>query len=168
MILKKVYILAGPPGSGKSTWAKKNLKSGYEWVSRDNVRFSIISDGEDYFSHEEEVFDTFIAYINQVLEDPCVKTVFIDATHLSKRSRYNTLSRIRRKNIDELNCVCFTTPLNICLERNALRNGRERVPDSAVANMFKSCVRPTPDEGFDHVYAVDENGEIEEVILRNE
>ena len=72
---KKVYLLSGPPASGKSTWIRAHLTPGSEWISRDNVRFSIVSEGEEYFSHEDEVFDTFIAYINQTLENPEVDTI---------------------------------------------------------------------------------------------
>ena len=163
MKLKRVFVTSGPPASGKSTWIRAHLTPGSEWISRDNVRFAIIGDDEDYFSHEDEVFDTFIAYINQTLENPDVHTIFIDATHLNRRSRNKTLSRVRKQYIEELNCVCFTTPLETCITRNHLREGRAKVPQSAIENMFKACAAPTAAEGFDHVYAVDENGDMREV-----
>lgn len=162
---KKVYVLSGPPASGKSTWVRANITKGAEWISRDNVRFSFLKDNEDYFAHEDEVFDTFINYINQTLENPEVHTIFIDATHVNRRSRHKTLSKVRRQNIEELNCVCFTTPLEVCIARNHLRKGRAKVPQHAIENMFKSCVAPTAVEGFDHVYAVNENGEMKEVNI---
>jgi predicted kinase len=160
---KKVYVLSGPPASGKSTWVRENVTKGAEWISRDNVRFSFLKDGEDYFAHEDEVFDTFINYINQTLENPDIHTIFIDATHVNRRSRNKTLSRVRKQNIAELNCVCFTTPLEVCIARNHLREGRAKVPQHAIENMFKSCVAPVAAEGFDHVYVVNENGEMKEV-----
>lgn len=160
---KKVYVLSGPPASGKSTWVRNNVTKGAEWISRDNVRFSFLKDGEDYFAHEDEVFDTFINYINQTLENPNIHTIFIDATHVNRRSRNKTLSRVRKQNIAELNCVCFTTPLEVCIARNHLREGRAKVPQHAIENMFKSCVAPVAAEGFDHVYVVNENGEMKEV-----
>ena len=160
---KKVYLLSGPPASGKSTWVRTNITPGSEWISRDNVRFAIVSEDEEYFSHEDEVFDTFIAYINQTLENPDIHTIYIDATHLNRRSRNKTLNRVHKQNIGELNCVCFTTPLEVCISRNHLREGRAKVPQSAIENMFKACAAPTAAEGFDHVYAVDENGDMKEV-----
>ena len=161
---KKVYLMSGPPASGKSTWIRNNMTVGSEWISRDNVRFSIVSEDEEYFSHEDEVFDTFITYINQTLEDPDIHTIFIDATHLNKRSRYKTLSHIHKKNIEELNCVCFNTPEDVCLKRNTLRTGRARVPETAIKNMFQTYSYPTLTEGFNHIYEVDQNGIVKELI----
>lgn len=160
---KKVFLLAGPPGCGKSTWVRANMTVGSEWISRDNVRFAIIKDDEDYFAHEDEVFDTFINYINQTLENPNIDQIFIDATHLSRRSRRKTTSRIRMANVEELNCICFTTPKAVCHARNNLREGRSKVPASAIDNMFNAYSLPTKDEGFTHIYDINENGIIKEV-----
>lgn len=160
---KKVFILSGPPASGKSTWVRSNITPGSEWISRDNVRFAIVSEDEEYFSHEDEVFDTFINYINQTLENPDIHTIYIDATHLNRRSRNKTLNRVRKQNIGELNCVCFTAPREICQARNSLRSGRQRVPVTAIDNMVNSFAMPTEAEGFTHVYEVDANGITREV-----
>lgn len=162
---KKVYVLSGPPASGKSSWVRSQLTKGSEWISRDNVRFSIVKEDEEYFSHEDEVFDTFIAYINQTLEDPDIHTIYIDATHLNKRARRKVLSRVRKQNIGELNCVCFSTPREICQMRNALRTGRARVPAAVIDNMFNAYTYPGIDEGFTHVYEVDEASSTSEVIM---
>ena len=160
---KKVYLLSGPPASGKSTWIRAHLTPGSEWISRDNVRFAIVSEDEDYFSHEDEVFDTFIDYINRCLDDDVTDTIFIDATHLNEKSRHKTLSRVNKEKITQLNSVCFTTSLTECLVRNSWRVGREVVPDSVIRNMFNSYTIPTAKEGFDHIYTVDMNGKMKEV-----
>ena len=162
---KEVWLTCGIPGSGKSTWIREQLKPGSEWISRDNVRFSIIKVNEEYFSHEDEVFDTFIDYINQTLKNPDINTIYIDATHLNKNSRYKVLSKINKKNIAQLNCICFTTPLDLCIERNNLRQGRERVPETTIRNMFKSYRIPSAEEGFNHIYTINENRIIEEVTF---
>lgn len=155
---KKVFLLSGPPGCGKSTWVKEHLLPHDEWISRDNVRFAIVREDEAYFSHEDEVFDTFIDYINQTLENPEIENIYIDATHVNLKSRHNTLSRVRKNNISELNCVCFNIPMETALARNGQRTGRARVPDSAIINMYKSYNYPTKKENFTHVYEVDEYG----------
>ena len=160
---KTVFLLCGIPASGKSTWARAHLSPTTEWISRDNVRFSIVREDEEYFSHEEEVFDTFIAYINQTLENPKVDVIIIDATHISKGSRRKVISRIRKQNIFELDCVWFDVSLDTCLARNHLRTGRERVPETAIENMYKSKTYPSKDEGFDMIFIIDENGISKEV-----
>jgi predicted kinase len=163
MTNKKIFLMSGPPGCGKSTWVREHMTSADEWISRDKVRFSIVGEDEPYFSHEEEVFDTFIAYINQTLERPEVEHVYIDATHINRKSRQNVLSKIHMNNVAEVNSVWFVVPKRICLERNAKRSGRECVPDSAIENMFNGLVFPTPEEHFDHIYLVNENGITSEV-----
>ena len=161
---KKVYMLAGVPGSGKSTWIRSQLIPGAEWISRDNVRFAILSDEDDYFAHEDDVFDTFINYINQTLEKDNIHTIYIDATHLNKRSRDKVLRRVHKDNIEELNCVCFDVTLVVCISRNNLRAGRSRVPETAICNMFQSYRLPDKtNENFDHIIIVDENGDTKEV-----
>lgn len=161
---KKVFLVAGPPGCGKSTWIRSQLTRGCEWISRDNVRFAFLSDEDDYFAHEEDVFDTFINYINQTLEKDDVHTAYIDATHLNKRSRDKVLRKIRKDNIEELNCVCFNVPLAVCLSRNNLRAGRSRVPETAICNMYQSYRFPDKtSENFNHIIIVDENGDTKEI-----
>ena len=53
--MKTLYIMCGAPASGKTWFAKHNLCNGPGWyyVSRDEVRFSLLKDDEDYFSREE-------------------------------------------------------------------------------------------------------------------
>ena len=161
---KQVFLLSGVPGSGKSTWIRSRLVPGAEWISRDNVRFAILSDEDDYFAHEDDVFDTFINYINQTLEKDDIHSIYIDATHLNKRSRDKVLRRVRKDNIAELNCVCFDVPLETCYARNNLREGRSRVPQTAIANMYQSYRIPEKGvENFDHIIIVDENGDTKEV-----
>ena len=162
---KKVYLMSGVSGSGKSTWVKSQMMLGDEWISRDNVRFSIVREDEEYFSHEEEVFDTFIDYINQTLKNPNVNNIYIDATHLNKKSRNKTLNRIHKNLIDELNCVFFDVPEEVCLLRNSWRSGREFVPETVIKNMKKAHTMPDKSEKFDHIYVVNENGIVREVDI---
>ena len=159
MKLKKVFLLSGTPGCGKSTWVRAQMDIYSEWISRDKIRFCFLQEDEDYFAHEDDVFDVFINYINQSLENPNLENIFIDATHLNEKGRAKVLNKIvSRKNIEELNCVCFTTPLEVCLERNEKRTGRSKVPKSVVRRMFYSHTVPTLEEGFDNIIFIDEMG----------
>ena len=161
---KQVFLLSGIPGSGKSTWIRDRMIPGAEWISRDNVRFAILSDEDDYFAHEDDVFDTFINYINQTLEKEEIHTVYIDATHLNQRSRDKVMRRIHMDNVKRVTCVCFDVPLEICYCRNNLRAGRSRVPETAIYNMYQSYRIPNKEtENFDRIIIVDEDGNMKEV-----
>ena len=50
--------MVGPPAAGKSYFAKNHLVKDDTWayVSRDEIRFSIITEEDKYFSKEKEVF----------------------------------------------------------------------------------------------------------------
>lgn len=151
------YSLAS--GSGKSTWVKKRLaENGGIWISRDDVRFSIIKENEDYFSKENEVFNKFIANICEALKAPLAENIYIDATHLNDKARKKVLNRLPKDNIDEVIYVVFKVPYEICIERNNKRSGREKVPESAIQNMYFSF--QYPDAKKYKVIFVDERGEI--------
>ena len=124
MIKKKVYLLSGPPASGKTTWIKTHCQDKDFRISRDAIRFALLREEDEYFKHEDEVFKLFINAINSYLEDPEVDRVFVDATHISRASRAKVMSKLNRALISKLNCLQFTTPLKICIERNASREGR--------------------------------------------
>jgi predicted kinase len=165
MNAKKVFLLSGPPGSGKSTFARKHMGLRSKWASRDNVRFSLLEPGDDYFSREDEVFETFINLINDYLNEPEVEEIYIDATHLTRRSRNLTLRKVDMQNVSEVNCICFTTPLDICLVRNSFREGRARVPEDVIKKMYNSIQTPTKEEKFTHIYTYDENDNKREVNI---
>ena len=131
-----------------------------EWISRDKIRFSLLQENQEYFANETDVFDIFINYINQSLENPTLEKIFIDATHITPKSRKTVLDKIiHKENIEELNCVSFITPVEVCVNRNNNRTGRSKVPTSVVRRMYFSYVKPTLEEGFDNIIIIDENGE---------
>ena len=161
---KKVFLMSGPPGCGKSTYVRNHLTDDAIWISRDNIRFSVIKEDEEYFSHEDEVFDIFINSINEALENDEINSIYVDATHLTKRARDKVVFRLNNKNIGELNCICFRLPRQLVLERNGQREGRALVPKTVVNNMFDSYIFPKKKtEKFDHVYVIDQYNEMEEI-----
>ena len=142
-----LYILCGPSGSGKSTWAQ-NFRKEHEhiaYVSRDNIRLAMITDGEDYFSHEKEVFKEFVKAIakNIMAGRDCIA----DATHLNMFSRCKLIQALDMyTNNYEIVYVVFNTDAETCIERNKAREGRRNVPENIIRNMCRDFRAPSIEE----------------------
>lgn len=141
-----LYILCGPAGGGKSTWARafaENVK--VQYVSRDEIRFSLLTEEDDYFSREKEVFRRFSGSIAQMLLDGF--SVVADATHLTKKSRRRLINAIDQVTTDyEIVMVPFNVPVETCLLHNSVRQGRMRVPDSTIRKMCEQFEFPEYEE----------------------
>ena len=161
--MSKLYLMAGAPGSGKTYWAIHHLTENDKYISRDEIRFSMLEDKDDYFARENEVFDEFIKQINNSLM--IYDNVFADATHLNFASRNKTISRIYVP-VDEINVVFLDTSLNTCIKRNVQRTGRKFVPETVIKNMYRSIKFPEKEEGIKNVYVIKENEPINIIELK--
>lgn len=142
-----LYILCGPPGSGKSTWAYNLMKKdeNIRYVSRDEIRFALVKAEEEYFAHEDQVFKKFVNTICQTLIDGF--DVIADATHINKASRNKLIHAIDAQYTNyDIIYVVFCADINICLTRNAQREGRARVPEVAIHNMCNAFQIPSTSE----------------------
>ena len=57
--------MVGAPGSGKSTFARKRFPNA-RYISRDEIRFSVLKPDEDYFSKEKLTWKMFIDAIQKL------------------------------------------------------------------------------------------------------
>ena len=137
-----LFIMCGAPGSGKSYYIKHEAPDYAVVVSRDAIRFSMISDEDEYFSKEKAVFKEYVRQIQENLDNG--KTVFADATHLNGISRYKLINNLNLENT-RVYPIYFKIPLDVCLQRNSKRTGRAKVPDSALINMYHSMTDPIND-----------------------
>lgn len=161
---KKVFVLAGPPGTGKSTWTIKQMQALIDsWISRDNIRFMLLNPNDDYFARETEVRNTFYETIYRACRaNDSIKNIYIDATHLTQKSRAATLRKISADSYKI--AVSFEAPVAVALERNAQRTGRALVPESVIYSMYESFTRPKLAEGFDEIWHVDADGNIRKEV----
>ena len=144
-----LYMLCGPSGCGKTTWARKytedHANEDIRYVSRDEIRFSMLKEGEDYFAHEKEVFKRFVGAIRQTLIDGF--DVIADATHLNAFSRRKLTQAIDMYFTDyQIIYVVFNADVETCIERNSERDGRADVPETVIRNMCRDYRMPAKDE----------------------
>lgn len=144
-----LYILCGPSGCGKSTWANQFMNDhnsdDIRYVSRDEIRFSLVGEDEDYFAREKDVFRKFSSTIAQTLVDGF--DVIADATHLNEFSRRKLTQAIDYYTKDyEVVYVSFNVDVDTCLAHNAQREGRTNVPETVIRNMCRDFKKPSLDE----------------------
>lgn len=143
-----LYMLCGPSGVGKTTWAQQWMKDNSDdirYVSRDEIRFSILEDKDDYFANEKEVFRKFVETLRQTLIDGF--DVIADATHLTEFSRRKLTQAIDTGFTDyEIVYVVFNADVETCIERNNQREGRARVPETIIRNMCRDFRYPSLEE----------------------
>lgn len=150
MVKKKLYLMCGPAGSGKTIWIREHATPGVSaHISRDRIRFSMVKEDEYYFSREKEVYMEFVRQICRALsyETKWVDEVYVDATHLTKKSREKLVRELDSfcPNYD-LIAVVIKPELEQCLAQNAQREGREFVPETVICNMYKSFQHPLNDD----------------------
>lgn len=143
----KLIIMCGPAGCGKSTWAREYIKQheNVEWVSRDEIRFSVLKEGEHYFSHEDEVYQIFCNTISNYLS--LGKSVIADATHLNEKARKKLIDSLSYPITGEdIIIIYFQIPLHIVLAQNAQRTGRRLVPVKTIREMYYGQTDPHNDQ----------------------
>lgn len=161
--MSKLFIMMGAPGSGKTTWCKNNVPKNAIYISRDEIRFSIIKDEDSYFSKEKIVYDIFINKINEALESGF--DVYADQTSLNAGSRKKLINALNKKP-DEINVIYIEKPLDTILKYNSKRTGRKLVPNDAIIKMYNSISKPTAKEGIDYLYIINKNGNIQKINLK--
>ena len=126
----RLYIMAGVPGCGKSTWARRFF-SEYQIVSTDVLREQKWP-GEPYdHNRNPEVFDEFHRLIGEFLPS---WDVVADATSLQSSAR-QVLRDIADKHGAEAHLVFFKNA-KTAVARNAQREGQALVPPDAMEIML--------------------------------
>ncbi|MEW1912515.1 ATP-binding protein [Kitasatospora sp. NPDC085895] len=144
-----LVTLIGPAGSGKTTftWALDSR----EVVSLDELR-ALVTGGNagDQSATAEAV------QIQNLLIDARLsrgRTLYLDSTNVEAKVRAQLVERARRHGRPLL-AIVFTTPLEVCLRRNAERPANRRVPDDVLRRQHQlaaDAVPVLPGEGFDDV-----------------
>ena len=164
-MIKNLFVLVGVSGSGKSTLAKKiveELGASAKIISRDEIRFSMVAENEEYFSKENEVFKEFIHQIKESLNTN--QNTIVDATHLNCGSRTKLLRAIGADlEGAAVYAVVVLNDLEIILKQNRERKGRAYVPESVIKNMYATFEAPTLEEGFKEIMFY-KNGELKYVM----
>ncbi len=149
--MAKIYLPIGIPGSGKSTLAKKSF-SDCTVLESDAIREELYGSAERQ-TNPGRVFALMRKRTLQALADG--KDVVYDATNISRWARGEILKAVPEGT--EKIAVFLDIPYSVCVERNAKRE--RKVPEEAIAKMFRNLEPPEESEGWNKVIYIVHNGE---------
>ena len=155
-------MLVGVPGSGKSTFIQKLIEvTGQDIViasTDDLIEAAAQRQGTTY----SEIFGTLNfkqlkAQMNSTIDQAVSKLqhVALDQTNMSKKSRASKLRDIPETY--KKACLNFTVDDKVLrqrLDERAKRTGKV-IPDFVLKNMFNTYQPPSRDEGFHHIFEID-------------
>jgi predicted kinase len=144
---KGVVVLAiGLPGSGKSSWFKRNKITP---LSSDLLRALLFDD-----ANEQRFQDLVFSNLRSMLKARLIArrpTNYVDATNLTPHERQGWI-KLAKDYGYEVQAVYFDVPLEVCLERN---QKRERViADADMRRIAAKLKAPAFEEGFSKITVV--------------
>lgn len=157
--MRKLLLMRGLPGAGKSTWLKNRGLEQYV-LSSDAIRLMLnspVMDSNGNYSISQAQNRRVFEMLYEILESRMDRGEFviIDATH-KKTSDFDVYNKLARKYFYSVAVVDMSkVPLETCLERNASRESYKHVPADVITlqhgditkyNIPKSMTILNPDD----------------------
>lgn len=144
--MKKVIIMRGLPGSGKSTYAKNLVAqnpNSYKRINRDDLRM-MFDNGYTSKGNEKFIKQVRDMLIIKALEDG--KHVIVDDTNLSEKNivRINQLVHdFNKKNNDSVKVEVkdMEVSLEQCIENDSKREGKAKVGEKVIREMYRNFIK---------------------------
>jgi predicted kinase len=135
----EIVLLVGLQGSGKSTFYRSHYAATHVLVSKDRFR------------NNRRPQRRQMQLIEEALKEG--RSVVVDNTNPTVEDRAPIIVLARSYGARVVGFF-LDSCLGDCLERNARRSGRERVPDKALYITLERLRKPRIGEGFDQLYQV--------------
>lgn len=132
----EAILFCGIQATGKSSFYK-------EQFFRTHVRISL--DQLNTRNKESKLLEVCLA-----IRQPFV----VDNTNPTKLDRAQYIAKAKAHKFNVV-CYYFQSKIEDALQRNSLRAGKERIPDTGVKATFNKLELPSQAEGFDECYYVE-------------
>ena len=168
--MKKIKILAGVAGVGKSTYINQHKKDNDLVLSSDQLRIELYGNLEEGNKHNGEVFNELNNRLRQAIKTSD-GDIYYDTTAVSRKQRaglYKQIKKTAELNDYEIEVVLLHKPLEQIKEQNNQRAGFARVPDDIIERMYKGLQAPRIGVDCDsfHVVAPDFSEYMDEINHR--
>ena len=141
--MKKIFILRGVPGSGKSSWVKEKQLEPYT-ISSDNVRLLFrgpVQDLQGYRTISQEDNLRVWKFIRERVEERMLRgeLIILDST-MCKLNNLSAYTELAGRYGYEMYIIDFMglVTLEECIERNKVRPEVARVPEQVIRDMYAS------------------------------
>lgn len=139
--MKKLILLSGLPGSGKSFYISAHLE-GAEIISSDEIRIKITGTYKKMAPDMSVVYNKMIEEANNLFATRDDVTVALDSTFLDDARRNYFLDRISGQ--DETHLIMLRAhDLTTVLQRNKMRKADKHVPEEVIFEMAKRYCEPS-------------------------
>ena len=144
-----LILLCGIPGSGKTTYAEKYIRTypGTVHISSDNIRKELWGN-EATQGDNNEVFALMQTRTINALNFG--DNVVYDATDLTRKDRAYIISQCPK--FAKIECHIIWAPIETCIERDAAR--KRTVGKEIIDKMLKRFQTPYYDEGIDYIEVI--------------
>lgn len=142
---KRLVLMVGAPGAGKSRIASAVAKTGFELLNRDDIRAELYG-AQDATGNVNRVTEVF--YNRMRYHFSCGSDMVVDNTNFDRLERLPVLDLAYESGYKDVRIVVVDTPLRECLRRNASR--KRKVDEATIREMFEilhSNNMPKRDEG---------------------
>lgn len=139
----KAYLLVGLPGSGKSTWCRKNYPN-LPIVSRDIIRAELgfTKDADEKAALEWWKEEKVTKRENELIEKLCSerKDFIIDDTNLKKKFRKKMIDFLHNNGAIVIG-VRFSTDIDTCIDRR-----KDQISEETMRQIFSKMDQLEDDE----------------------
>lgn len=132
----------GLPGSGKSTWAAQQFADDttVAIVNKDTIRRELEETGWTWSPENEKTVEK----VRDVRIKTALRlgfTVISDDTNFARKHKVR-LEQLARETGATMETKVFDVPVEECIARNAAREGKARVPDKVIWDMWTKYLQP--------------------------
>lgn len=134
--MKQLIILAGLPGSGKSTYVKEHYKGDNVFIiDSDETRRQMFGSYLIFPKNMYEIYDEMIKEGNEIYDKHDDLILIMDSTFLDNYRRNHYLDNLKK--FDKYTIIMFhTNDINFNLKNNKNRIKEKWVPESVIFNMI--------------------------------